>query len=179
MPSKLSFIFILALGAGLLMVAAYFISDASTSKTIIEESRSMGHQTIEHLRNEHPDAYNSRRLDMDGRYDAQLNTNMLYKEAGGWGAGILGVLLFMLGVIDFRLYRLRYHLFQKGILAMLVERHIDALTEKRKNESAEKWDFEKSVFVENNFARENAGKLIFSKEEVSEIIDQIMDGTLK
>ncbi|MCD4708248.1 MAG: hypothetical protein K8S62_10990 [Candidatus Sabulitectum sp.] len=183
MPSKFSFILILAIGAGLLFIAAYFMSDASTSKTIIQESRRLEYEPIEYLRNQDPIEYTSRRWEIDNRYDAQLNIIILHKEAGAWGAGIFGVLLIMLGTIDFRLYRRRCSQRQKGILAKLVEQHIDALLAKRDDVfnagNAEKWTFEKSIFIENVFSKENTGRLLFNKEEISTMIDQIIDGTLE
>lgn len=188
MPSKFSFIFILGLGAGLVITAAYFISYASTGRSIIEESRLLEYQEIEQLREQNPAEYTSRRWKTDSFYDSQLNINILQKEVGAWGAGILGILLIMLGVIDVRLYRRRYARHQKEILVILVEKHIDTLLSKRDNEvfagengnrNTDKWNFEKSLFIDNVLSKENTGRLIFSKDELSEMIDQIIDGTLK
>ncbi len=176
MPSKFSFMLILSSGAILLVTAAFFMSHASTSKAVIVESRLLEYESIEYLRDQDPAEYSSRRWKIDNRYDAQLNVIILREEAGAWGAGIFGILLIMLGVIDYRLYRSRSAQYQKGILVTLVENHIDDLLAKRGNE---KWNFEKSVFIDNILCKEISGRLMFSKDETSGMIDQIIDGTLK
>ncbi|MCP4647190.1 MAG: hypothetical protein GY852_05545 [bacterium] len=167
----------------LLISSAYFISDASTRKAIILESRRLEYLPIEHLRSQNPDEYSSRRWKIDGRYETQLSVNLLHREAGGWGIGIFGILLITLGIFDIRLHNRRYSQYQKSILAELVEKNIDSLLEKRNLESNShdpaKWAFEKTIFIENVFNREDTGKLMFSKEQLLEMIDQIMDGTFR
>lgn len=188
MPSKFSFMFILTIGAGLVIVAAYFMSYASTGKTVIEEGRLLEYRSVEHLREQDPAEYASRRWKIDNRYDTQLNLNILHKEAGAWAAGVFGILLLMLGILDFRLCRQRLSRHQKEILVTLVENHIDTLltqrndqvfTDKSGNRNAEKWNFGKSVFIDNVLSKENTGRLMFSKEKLSAMIDQIIDGTLE
>ncbi len=188
MPSKFSFIFILTLGAGLVITAAYFMSYASTGKTVIQESRQMEYQSIEHLSEHDSVEYTSQKWKIDNLYDALLNLNILHKEAAAWGIGVFSILLIMLGILDFRLYRRRLSRYQKEILVTLVENHIDPLlgqrdnnlfTDKYGNRNDEKWNFEKSVFIENVLSKENTGRLMFTKEEISAMIDQIIDGTLE
>lgn len=182
MPSQFSYIFILIIGIGLVIGAAYFMSDASTSKSVILESRRLEYQGIDYLRNQDPTEYTSRRWKIDNRYEAQLNINMLHKEVGAWGSGIFGILLIMLGILDLRLHRRRSYHYQKSILYRLVEDNIDDLLEKRNHELNEdnpgKWEFVKSLFIEKEFFKEDTGKLLFNKEQISTMIDQIMDGTL-
>ncbi len=183
MPSQFSYIFILVIGIGLVIGAAYFMSDASTSRSVILESRRLEYQTIENLRNPDPAEYTSRRWKIDNRYDAELNINMLQKEVGAWGSGIFGILLIMLGILDMRLHLRRSAQHQKGILYRLVESNIDDLLSKKSDaqskDNNDKWEFEKSLFIEKVFIKEDTGKLMFKKEELSTMIDQIMDGNLK
>ncbi len=188
MPLKFSYIFLLIFSIGLLIGAAWFMSYAFEEKAVLLENRQLEYRAIEHLRQFDPAEYTSRRWDIDSNYESQLSINILQKEAGAWGAGILGILLFTLGIMDSRLYRRRLCVYQKGILAMLVESHIDSLLEKRDNNifadkhgnrNDDKWQFEKTVFIDNILSKEKTGRLMFTKDELSAMIDQIIEGNLK
>ncbi len=188
MPLKFSYIVILIISVGLLITSAYFMSYAAEEKTVILERRQLEYETIEHLREHDSAEYASRRWNIDTNYESQLSVNILQKEAGAWGAGILGILLFTLGIMDSRLYKRRLCQYQKGTLVMLVENHIESLLKKRDNEiftdkqgnrNDQKWQFEKTVFLDNILSKEETGRLMFSKEQLSTMIDQIIEGTLK
>lgn len=188
MPLKFSYIFILIFSVGLLIGSAWLMSYAYEEKSVILERRQFEYLAIEHLRELDPPEYSRRVWDIHSNYESQLSINILQKEAGAWGAGILGILLFTLGILDSRLYRRRLSLYQKGILVMLVENHIDSLIRKRDNEiftdkqgnrNNDKWEFEKTVFIENVMIKEETGRLLFSIKELSGMIDEIIEGTLK
>ncbi len=188
MPSKFSYVFILLIAFPLLLVSLYIISEASTDKALIKETRRLEMLPIAHLRTENPSEYVSRSWKIENDYTTQLNLKIFYRETAAWAVGIFSILLLLLGLLDFRLYRRRLSSYQKMILVTLVENNIDSLLEKRDNNvftdkhgnrNNEKWHFEKSLFIENVLYKENTGRLLFNNEKICTMIDEIIDGTLK
>lgn len=183
MPSKVSYIFISVLGILLIITGTYFISDIATRKLLIRESRLLAYESILNIETEKADDFLLEKSKIDEKFETQYTINIVHKEAAAWGTLLFGVLLVALAFFDYRLYRRRVRRIQTEMIVSLVEDNIEYLTEKRqaeyKTSNAEKWKFDKGIFINNVVKKKIPNRLIIDLPDLLLIIDNIMDGTLK
>jgi len=183
MPSKISYIFIAILGFLLIIAATYFISDISTRKLFIQESRLLAYESILDIEQENTESFLLEKSKIDEQFEREYNINIPHMEAASWATLLLGILLLALAVFDYRLYRHRVRRIQTGMIVSLVEENIECLTEKRqaehKSDNSEKWEFDKGIFIDNTLRKKIPNKLIMNTDDLLLMIDNVMDGTLK
>ena len=183
MPSKISYIFIATLGILLVITGTYFVSDISTRKLFIRESQLLAYESILNIEQEKTDEFLLEKSKIDEQFEREYSINIVHKEAASWATLLLGILLVILAIFDYQLYRHRVKRIQTELIVSLVEENIEYLTEKRqaeyKTSNTEKWKFDKGIFIDNTLRKKIPHKLIINTADLLLIIDKVMDGTLK